>query len=308
MKISRWVLGLIRFLTLVAFAGCAIAQEGEVPRDGFALHYSLGGTGAPIIFLSGGPGLEVDYMKPAAELFPTGYQRVFLEQRGTGRSRPAKLTAENMTVTLMVEDLEELRSALKLERLILAGHSWGGMLAMAYAASHPERVDRLVLIDPGGPTLEFRDWFGDNISARLHPEDRELADYWAEQMKNGIDPDLATGKVMGALTPGYFFDRAKGLSFASSTPAKFAHRDASTLLNADMRKNYDLRPGLTKVTRPVLIIQGYQDPIGEKTAEDIHALIHSSTLHYIKKCGHFPWLEQPEAMRQIVADFLVAKQ
>ena len=85
------------------------------------------------------------------------------------------------------------------------------------------------------------------------------------------------------------------------------HYDANRLLNEDLQKSYDLRAALPKLSRPVLIVHGHQDPIGDKTAEDIHALIPSSTLRYINECGHFPWIEQPEKMQSILAEFLAAK-
>src|SRR5579863_9270303 len=115
---------------LVVFESCVMAQEGTVPRDGVTLYYRTEGSGRPIVFLSGGPGLEIGYLIPAAQLFPSGYQHVFLEQRGTGRSRPAKLTNQNISLRLLVEDIEALRTGLKVDRLLLAGHSWGGMLGM----------------------------------------------------------------------------------------------------------------------------------------------------------------------------------
>jgi proline iminopeptidase len=265
-------------------AGC-VADEGSVPRDGFALHYTATGTATPIVFLSGGPGFKVDYMRPAADLFPPGYRFIFLQQRGTGRSRPARLNVE---------------------RLFLAGHSWGGMLAMAYAASYPDRVDRLILIASGGPTLEFYQWFGDNIAVRLRPEDKEARAYWDRAAKGGMDRDKAILEAIKVITPAYFFDRAKGLAFVSAVPDGTMHTDAQTLLNEDMQKQYDLRPGLRKLTRPVLIVQGHQDPIGDKTAEDIRKLISSSTLKYLRKCGHFPRIEQPEALRTVISEFLKA--
>ncbi len=296
-----------RFALTLFYAGALIAQDGAIPRDGFSLHYRTEGTGTPIVFLSGGPGLNVDYFIRAAELFPGSYQRIYLEQRGTGRSRPAKLTSEMMTLVNMVDDLEALRTHLKLERIILAGHSWGGMLAMAYGAAHPDRVDRLILIDSGGPTSEFRQWFSANIEARLHTEDREARDYWAAAVKRGVDPDKVMTESSRAILPAYFYDRAKGLAVAASMPDGRSHSDASRLLDEDLQKSYDLRDALPKLSRPVLIIHGHQDPIGDKTAEDIHALIPSSTLRYINQCGHFPWIEQPEEMRSIIAKFLATE-
>jgi proline iminopeptidase len=294
------------FLLWIALLLCgdsAFAQGGSFTRDGVELFYRTSGSGAPIVFLSGGPGFEVDYMIPTADFVPASYQRVFYEQRGTGRSRLATMTAENMTIRHVVADLEALRVHLKQERLFLVGHSWGGMLAMAYAAAHPDRIDRMILIGPGGPTLEFAEWFNDNIHMRLRPEDVEAERYWNEAPKRGVDANKAALEEVRAITPGYFFDRAKGLAFASQLPEGTLTVQVNTLLFADMTKGYDLRPGLRQLDRPVLIVQGHQDPIGDKTAEDIHATIKSSVLTYLNHCGHFPWLEQPEAFRRIVAEF-----
>ena len=178
------------------------------------------------------------------------------------------------------------------------------MLAMAYAAAHPDRVDRLILIGPGGLTLEFIQRFNDNIRMRLRPEDLEAERYWDAAPKRGVDEDKAVLEVIRAITPGYFFDRAKGLAFAAQMPEGSAHVRVNMLLFGDMAKRYDSRPGLQKLTRPVLIVQGHQDPVGDKTAEDIHDAIKTSTLVYINQCGHFPWLEQPEAFRNAVTEFL----
>ncbi|HEX6811791.1 MAG TPA: alpha/beta hydrolase [Planctomycetota bacterium] len=288
----------------LALVSSALAQDPSVRRDGFDLHYRTSGSGTPAVFLSGGPGCEVDYVVPIAEHVPTTYQRVFLEQRGTGRSKPPAVDEQTMTLRLVVEDLEALRVHLQQERLLLIGHSWGGMLAMAYAASFPSRVEALILIGTGGPTLEFQSWFGDNIDARMRPEDLEARRYWEQAMKRGLDPDKAMTEIVRAMTPAYFFDRAKGLEFAVQVQDGFLHMKVNTLLFQDMRKSFDLRPALSTLDRPVLIVHGHQDPIGDKTVEDIHRVIPRSKLHYIHKSGHFPWLEQPEAFRGAVEKFL----
>ena len=80
--------------------------------------------------------------------------------------------------------------------------------------------------------------------------------------------------------------------------------NVNALLWHDMAKSYDLRPALSALDRPVLIVHGHQDPIGDKTVEDIHRVIPKSRLHYVHRSGHFPWLEQPEAFRDIVTKFL----
>ena len=305
-----FTMSLRRFFVIVAsvlLLCCAfplLAQEASIPREGFSLHYRSEGAGTPIVFLGGGPGLKVDYFAPAAKLFPDGYQRIFLEQRGTGRSLPAQLTPENMAVAEMVADIEALRIHLKLDRILLAGHSWGGMLAMAYGAAHPDRVDRLILVDSGGPDTEFFEWFGANIEARLHAEDREARDYWRAAARSGMALDKARAGALRAIAPGYFFRREQGLATAREWRDGFLHAEASDLLSQDIGKNYNVRESIKKLARPVLIIHGHQDPIGDKVAEDIHALIPGSTLKYLNECGHFPWVEQPEMTRAILAEFL----
>ena len=57
----------------------------------------------------------------------------------------------------------------------------------------------------------------------------------------------------------------------------------------------------------MLIVQGRQDPTGDNTAEEIHALLSASVIRYINQCGHFPWIEQPEKFKAIIAEFLAAQ-
>jgi proline iminopeptidase len=296
----------VLWIVVLLFSSTASAQDGSFVRDGVQLHYRSMGAGAPVVFLSGGPGFEVDYMVPVSDFVPASFRRIFYEQRGTGRSR-LKMTAENMTLHHVVADIEALRLHLKQDRLFLIGHSWGGMLAMAYAATHPSRIDRIILIGPGGPTLEFAQYFNDNIRTRLRPEDIEAERYWNEAVKRGVDADKAALEAVRAITPGYFFDRAKALAFAAQLPDSSLKAQVNVLLFADMARSYDSRPGLRQVDRPVLIVQGHQDPVGDKTAEDIRNAIKSSVVKYINQCGHFPWLEQPDEFRRVMAEFIESK-
>jgi proline iminopeptidase len=288
---------------LLLLATPSHGQDGSFVSRGLQLYYRSIGTGTPIVILSGGPGFDVDYMLPAADAFPM-HRRILFEQRGTGRSIPTQLRAEDMTLSVAVEDLDALRAHLGQERLLLAGHSWGGMLAMAFAAAHPDRIDRLILIDSGGATMEFAGWFGDNIRARMRPEDIEAERYWTDAARHGVSADKVALESARAITPAYFFDRAAGLAFAAAMTDGSLHEGPSTMLFADLAKAYDLRAGLRRLNRPTLILHGHQDPIGDKTAEELHALIKGSTLVYFDKCGHFPWIEQPDAFRRAIGEFL----
>jgi pimeloyl-ACP methyl ester carboxylesterase len=63
---------------------------------------------------------------------------------------------------------------------------------------------------------------------------------------------------------------------------------------------FDLRPQLKAIAAPVLLVQGRQDVAGEANICEAQQLIKNSTLKFINKCGHMPWLEQPEQTWKIV--------
>ena len=99
--------------------------------------------GLPVVFLHGGPGSGCSPNQ--RRLFdPARYRAILVDQRGCGRSRPLGHTRANTTAHL-VADLEYLREALGISRWLVFGGSWGGLLALAYAQSHPERVLGMVL-------------------------------------------------------------------------------------------------------------------------------------------------------------------
>jgi proline iminopeptidase len=122
-----------------------------------------------------------------------------------------------------------------------------------------------------------------------------------------VDADKAALEFIKAIYPAFFFDRAQGLAVAAAKPDGSYHADTNALMMADIERSYDLRVGWARVASPVLIIQGRQDPLGDAPAEEIHALLSGSVVRYINQCGHFPWIEQPEKFKGIVADFLAAK-
>lgn len=99
--------------------------------------------GIPALALHGGPGGGTS---PEMRRFfdPARYRVITFDQRGCGRSTPHADLEDNTTWRL-VEDIETLRGRLGIDRWLVFGGSWGSTLAMAYAASHPERVAAIIL-------------------------------------------------------------------------------------------------------------------------------------------------------------------
>ncbi|MEP6754705.1 MAG: alpha/beta hydrolase [Chthonomonadales bacterium] len=279
--------------------------EGQFVHEGCTLHYRTIGKGAPILMLSGGPGIDVSYLEPVAKELSRTHECILLEQRGTGRSKLPAITSANMSLNIVVGDVEALRVHLKLNKLTIFGHSWGGMLAMSYAVSYPDKVEELILCSSGGANRDFMKTFSDNIDCRLTPEELKLSNKFDNPTYRRVDPQKASIEHLKSIAPAYFFDRANvRLLTDQLNKNTFAPGVNSTLMRDLMQRNYDLRVELRRVECPVLILQGHQDPIGEGTAYETKACLQNSTITFIDKCGHFPWLERPKTFYPILFKFL----
>jgi len=99
--------------------------------------------GQPAVFVHGGPGGGI--IPQYRQFFdPEAYRLVLFDQRGCGKSRPYASLEENTTWHL-VEDMEQIREELGIDRWVVFGGSWGSTLSLAYAQSYPERVKALLL-------------------------------------------------------------------------------------------------------------------------------------------------------------------
>jgi len=268
--------------------------------DGVTLYYETHGKGVPILLLSGGPGFSSEYMLPIAKHLESRYKAVLLDQRGTGKSLLETYDATTLDHKKLISDIEALRRALKVEKLTLVGHSWGGILSMLYAAEHPDRVHAMVLIDAGGPTIAGVAKFTANHTARMTKEDtKRVAEGYANLQK---DHKAAILEITRARTPPYFHDRAKALRFADALNEDSFNDKAFWAIVGQLTPSFDLRPALQKVNVPVLIIHGKSDPL--ESAQEVHDALAGSHIEMIADAGHFPWVEQPQAVYRVMDDFL----
>jgi proline iminopeptidase len=275
---------------LLLVAANLLAQRTYQLRSGdLSLQVNEYGSGKPVILLAGGPGLNANYLTPVWQHYP-GYRFIVPDQRGTGSSAVSKVDSAHMAVIRYVEDLEVLRKHLGLDKLTIAGHSWGGMLAMAYTAKYPDHVGKLILLGSGGATGSFFTYFMSNIAMRLRPED------FAEM--KGAD---FTGRLR-ALWPGYFYDRQAGLATKKYVDSVLVGRNAAMidqLTLSDYIKTAPARSAALRLYRgPVYIIQGRQDPTGESTVYETKEILPQSRITFIEKCGHVPWLEGDQAAKR----------
>ncbi|HYI09974.1 MAG TPA: alpha/beta hydrolase [Thermoanaerobaculia bacterium] len=289
-----------RVLLLLLLLTLPLSAATFESHDGTTLYYEIVGKGEPVLLLSGGPGFSPEYLRPIAEKLRDKYSFVLFHQRGTGKSVVEKLDGK-LALPSLVGDLEALRKELKLEKLTLAGHSFGGILSMMYARQHPDRIRALALIDAGGPTLESVPKFNTNLTARTTAEDAALVRKWSDPETVKANPRLAMTERMKARTPPYFHDRSKAHLLTDKMTEDSFHDGVFWGIVMQMMA-LDIREGLEKVKAPVLVIHGRQDPL--ESAEEVHATFPGSKLVMLDEAGHFPWLEQGEKFYAALDGFL----
>ena len=277
-------------------------REDSIQRDGFHLYYRLMGTGRPVVLLSGGPGDDCDYLMPVARVVSTVGQAIVIELRGTGKSMPPQIDRQSISLAKILNDLEAVRAHLGAEKWTVLGHSAGAALALYYAAAHPNRVEKLVLLDGAPIASQFLDAADDHIRARLTPQELTRVDSLA-----------AAGAPMDSITlaqlPAFFFDRSAAKAAADAfRRGEFGrdHYKIGQILAPQMFNNMDLRPQLKTFRRPVLILCGREDPIGgdARAAYETHLGLPASKLVFINRAGHFPWMEQPAEFASVLTAFV----
>lgn len=138
-------------------------------------------AGPAVIFLHGGPGSGCN---PTQRRFfdPTHYRIILMDQRGCGRSSPEGETQQNTTADL-VNDIELLRTHLKINRWHVFGGSWGSTLAITYACLHPTQVISLVLRGIFLSRPFELNWFLGQIGLFFPDQWKTLCDYLPEAQR-----------------------------------------------------------------------------------------------------------------------------
>jgi proline iminopeptidase len=281
-------------------------MDGLTTADGRRLAYTRVGSGPTLVCHGGGPGFSSLYLGNVGGL-DEELELVKLDPRGTGASdRPADPRA--YTIDDYADDVEELRAHLGQDRINLLGHSHGGVVAVEYAARHPERVDRLILastlvrfapeqesaMEAAMAARRDEPWYADAAAALE-----------AEQAGN-----FATDEELGELAmreqPFYFAHYGDAeRAYLEMLRADVPNADTLRFFNHEIFPTFDLRPKLERITAPTLVITGEEDFItGPVCANEIAAGIPDAEKVILPGIGHFLFVEGPEAWRDAVLAFL----
>jgi proline iminopeptidase len=275
------------------------------------LYWTLyGRAGAPrMLVLHGGPGAHHDYLLPqllALENLPQVGARelLFYDQRGGGRSRAA--SPEPITWRTHVRDCADVIREFDLERPTIVGYSWGGLLALLYAAEAARDATlpapgRLVLIDPAAIARQYRDQFEREFARRQNsPVVQALRSELEHSGLRTSDPVAFRQRSFELSVAGYFADPA---SARDLTPFRVMSRSQQSVW--DSLDDYDLAAdgSLARIRIPTLIVHGRQDPIPlASSAQCADAM--GARLVVLENCGHVPYVEQPAPLFAAVAEFL----
>jgi pimeloyl-ACP methyl ester carboxylesterase len=260
--------------------------------DGLRIHYRDEGQGPPLVLLHGSNATLFTWEGWVREL--SAHHRIItLDLPGHGLTGPD--AKGRYSWTGMAEVVEAFRARLGLERFHLAGNSMGGAVAWHYALRHPERVDRLVLVDAAG-----------------YPRD-EPAPLVFRLMRMPV-----LGEVLSRITPRWVIDR--NLRVIYGDPSKVTEasvdryhamllREGNRQATRERMRNGMADDGLWKrlgeVRTPTLILWGAKDTwilpgYGERFDRDIP----DSTRVVYPDLGHVPMEEDPARTAADVRRFL----
>ena len=301
---------LLAFIVLMPAALCAAQiphRSGTVHTPDVDLHYEmLGAPGVeiPVIAVNGGPGLSHAYMVQNDLWQRVAAHRlvVLYDQRGTGGSKHVQPNAPQ-TMDAQVSDLDAIRAALALDHVAILGDSYGGMIAMAYAAAHPEHVSRLMLSDSGAPSWKTLE----HVLPQVFP-DLEEQGAAEEKALAAKDPGAAAqAGLVNHMRMIFYSPQKRDAYIAHMGDLGFVPSVANAVHQATA--DLDLTPKLADFRCPTLVITGrYDMNVAPLTAWRIAHAIPGAQIVFFEQSGHLPAYEEPDKYLKVLEAFLTTKK
>jgi len=262
------------------------------------------GSGDPVLFLHGGPGLFHDYLVQLFKQLSSNHELIFFDQRGSGASSALNPNRE-ICINDFVADIESLRQALNFSTITLIGHSWGGLLAVLYANEFGENLKSMILIDPAPGNSSFDKVGRNTMQNRLTVDDKE--EIYSIMQTNPFEKSDMDGinRFVQINEKPRYFDQSYGSknkpAFTFDSLAKL--QIVSGLLNEEL-DDYDIYQRIQGLDTKTLVIHGDYDPIPVKSSRKYSEMIAGSRFLLLNDCGHFPFIEKKEETLSNIVDFL----
>lgn len=270
--------------------------------DGVKLYTKVAGQGVPCVFIHGGPGSGSQVIEAlAGKGLEPHFQMIYFDQRGSGRS--ASDPHKDYTLARVVQDLEELRQQLHLTQWVVMAHSFGGIIAMAYANKYPERVQGLVLVNS---IL--------NLPASMESTVGYGYPLLPQQARPPLDPAAPLpqryGMVMSLLNQQKLMGQLMYTSDSTALRVQQAmqgvptNRDFATVVTqsaamADYVQDFTLKSAT--LLMPVLVVTGRDDYVVGPDQYKSFRFPHQQVV--ILPSKHFGFLENPKEFNQALTNF-----
>ncbi len=289
-------------------AATPLPQDRYAEVNGIRLHYVEQGEGPLILFLHGFPEFWYSWKDLLAD-FGRDHHAVALDMRGYNLSaRPESVDAYR--VRAIVEDVRALAVELKAKKFVLVGHDWGGVIAWAFAAQHPEMLEKLVIINAPHPTVFARELANNPAQQKASGYFNLFNSPQAEQVLSANNYEVmlqAFGSVLneadrkqyleawnrpGGLTGGLNYYRAAQLRSPTA-----ASSEAPAQPSAIQR--------LAPITTPTLVIWGERDTaLLTGNLEGLDRYVKPLTIQRIPDGSHWVVHEEPALVIQYIRGFL----
>ena len=266
----------------------------EAPVADGVLYGHRGGDGPPALLLHGGPAVS-DYMEECARELMGLFHTIRYTQRGVLPST----VGPPYSIESHLADALEVLDRLEIEQAWAIGHSWGGHLALHLAAAHAPRLLGIVCIDPLGADGGVFEDLDANQRRGLTEAEVSRVDEIEDRRRAREATDDELRERWETIWPQFFSDPDQAPPFRLSVDI-----DCSTDTNASIAEHLargTLARKLPSVRLPALFVHGEADPLPVRSSTKTAALIEGARVEIIPARGHFPWLEQPGAVRDAVA-------
>ena len=322
MKLLRLALALI-FAGSFAAAQTAVypQQEGFVDAHGVLIYYLSLGNGPPLVVVHGGPGGDHTYFLPYLLPLARSHRLIFIDERGSGRSQRLQ-DASLYTVENMVEDVEDVRTALNLGKISLLGHSYGGVLAEAYALKYQQNLTHLILNSTFPSTRQMNEVLA-REKAQMPPDklkrlnELESAGLFGkgETWERGRYPAEYAALAWG---PGYFpflygarpdptYDPMGGEATTSWELYRVMWGEHGEFVIDGNLKSVEYLDRLPTIHVSTLVMAGDHDECDPALSREMHEKIAGSELVILPNSGHMNFVDQPDLWQKSVEDFLSGK-
>lgn len=252
-----------------------------------------------LIAMHGGPGFDHQRLRPDLDSLADVAQVLYLDHRGNGRSLPS--APGTWTLERWGDDVRALCDSLGIEKPIVFGNSFGGLVAMSYLIRHPGHAAGAI-VSSSGAWYDFERIFA-AFERRGGAPAREAAEnFWRRQTPQ----DHA--EYQRVCSPLY-----------GTRPPSDPHQASRTVGNPHVARHFlhpggelhrmDLRPALGAVTCPVLVIAGREDPITPpEFSEEIAAHLPpaNTELHIFDGCGHGPFRDDPDRVMAVMRRWMAS--